>query len=42
MAAAAQPKVAAAELNDFSLREKFGFGQSSQTAALLVAPLRAA
>jgi hypothetical protein len=41
-AAAPQPKVAAAQLNDFSLREKFGFEQCSQKAPLLVAAPSAA
>ena len=41
-AAAPQTKVAAAQLDDFSLREKFGLGQCSQKAPLLFAALNAA
>jgi len=42
MAAAPQTKVAAAQLDDFSLREKFGLRQYSQKAPLLFATLDAA
>jgi len=40
-AEAPQTKVAAAQLDDFSLREKFGLEQCSQKAPLLFAALNA-